>query len=63
MDENNAKILKWIIDITRNFTNTIDASQTVVPKCFELGSYHKKKKLAASKPQIATQLIKEKINK
>ena len=48
MDENNAKILKWIIDITRNFTNTIDASQTVVPKCFELGSYHKKKKLAAS---------------
>lgn len=25
---------------TRNLANTIDASQTVVPKCLEFGSYH-----------------------
>lgn len=26
-------------EITKNLTNTMDASQTVVPRCFELGSY------------------------
>jgi hypothetical protein len=31
---------KYKFKLTRNLTNTIDASQTVVPKCLEFGSYH-----------------------
>lgn len=37
------EFLGGITIITRNFTNTSDASQTVVPKCFEFGSYGKDK--------------------